>query len=243
MPNMSIGQALKRRWKWLLLIVPLTLFALVEAGTFVYIHFISPDPAAKLEFSNAATATDSADAGDPAQTAAGAIDGTWKVSTGSKVQYRIHETLSGQSNEATGTDTAVTGQMVVAGTKVTSASLSVDMTQFSSDEQQRDDQFQNRIMRTSQFPTATFELSGPIDLTTIPANLVQVAVKATGKLTIHGTTKTVTFDLTARRNGAHLEATGTIPITFSDYGIANPSGGPASVGDAGDLELLIVLTK
>jgi polyisoprenoid-binding protein YceI len=221
------------------------LVVLVEGGIFVYIHFISPDPAPKLTFSSvpAASAAASSDAGDPALTAAGAIEGTWKVGDGSKVQYRIQEKLSGQDNEATGGTTAVTGQLSVAGTAVNSASFTVDMKKVSSDESQRDGQFQNRIMNTSRFPTATFELTSPIELTAIPDNLVQVTVKATGQLTLHGTTNTVTFDLLARRNGAHIEVNGTIPVTFSDYGIDNPSGGPASVGDSGDLEFLLVLTK
>ena len=177
-----------------------------------------------------ASGSASSDPGDPTLTAAGTIDGTWKVGDGSKVQYRIQETLNGQADEATGSTTAVTGQLAIGGTAVSTASFSVDMKQVSSDESQRDGQFQNRIMNTSKFPTATFELTAPIELTAIPDNLVQVTVKATGKLTLHGTTNTVTFDLLARRNGAHIEVNGTIPITFSDYGINNPSGGPASVG-------------
>jgi polyisoprenoid-binding protein YceI len=240
---MPFARVLKRRWKWLLLIVPLTLVVLVTGGTFVYIHFIAPDPAPKLAFSDVGTQTASSGAGDPAATAAGAIDGTWTATTGSRVQYRIQETLNGQGNEATGSTSAVTGSLVIGGTTVSSASFSVDMREVASSEDQRDRQFQTRIMNTGTFPTATFELTAPIDLTTIPDNLVQVTVKATGKLTLHGTTNTVTFDLLARRHGAHIEANGTIPITFSDYGINNPSGGPASVGDSGNLEFLLVFTK
>jgi polyisoprenoid-binding protein YceI len=243
MPQMPLAQLLKRRWKWLLLIVPVTLFALTEAGIFVYIHFISPDPAPKLSFSNGAAATASSDAGDPALTAAGAIDGTWKVGAGSQVQYRIHETLEGQANEASGQDAAVTGQLAVAGTTVSTASFSVDMKKFETNEDERNHQFHTRIMDTAQFPTATFELTAPIDLTAIPDNLVETTVKATGTLTLHGTTKPVTFDLKARRNGAHIEVNGTIPVTFSDYGIKNPSGGPAKVGNSGDLEFLLIFTK
>jgi polyisoprenoid-binding protein YceI len=240
---MPFAQLIKRRWKWLLLIVPVALVVLVEAGIFIYIHFISPDPAPKLTFANTPTATQSSDAGDPALTAAGAIDGTWKVAEGSQVQYRVQEKLSGQSNEATGQDTAVTGQFVIGGTTVSTASFTVDMKKFETNEDQRNAQFQNRIMNTGKFSTSTFELTAPIDLAAIPDNLVEITVKATGNLTLHGATNTVTFDLKARRNGAHIEVNGTIPITFSDYAISNPSGGPASVGDNGDLEFLLILTK
>ena len=66
---------------------------------------------------------------------------------------------------------------------------------------------------------------------------------ATGKLTLHGVTKDISVDLKARLNGSNLEVNGTIPITFADYGISNPSGGPASVGDNGEIELLLVFQK
>jgi hypothetical protein len=56
-------------------------------------------------------------------------------------------------------------------------------------------------------------------------------------------TNAVTVDLLARRNGATIEVNGTIPITFADYDIANPSGGPAQVGDDGEIEFLLVLTR
>jgi polyisoprenoid-binding protein YceI len=117
------------------------------------------------------------------------------------------------------------------------------MTKVSSNRSQRDDQFQGRIMDTADFPTATFTLTSPIDLGTVPANGVKITPKATGKLTLHGTTKTVTVSLTAERTGNVIQVSGSVPITFSDYSIGNPSGGPASVGNTGTLEFLLVLSK
>jgi polyisoprenoid-binding protein YceI len=239
MAAMSIGQTLKRRWKWLLVIVPVLILSVVLGGTFIYIHFIAPDPAPRRTLSS----VPSSDAGDPSQTAAGAIDGTWKATDGSKAQYRVKEVLSGQDNEATGTSTGVTGQSEISGTTVGSASFTVDMKTFSSGESQRDGQFRNRIMETSQFPTSTFELTSPVQLTAIPDNLVPITVQATGKFTLHGVTKDVTIPISAQRNGSHLEINGTLPITFSDYNIDDPSGGPASVGDNGEMEFLLVLAK
>jgi polyisoprenoid-binding protein YceI len=240
---MSFARVFKQRWKWLLLIIPALAVVVVVGGTYVYIHFIAPDPAPRLVFSSPSAGQSSAGGNDASATAAGKIDGTWSVTGGSKVQYRVQEVLNGQGNEATGATTAVTGQLAISGTTVSSASFTVDMTTFSSTEDVRDGQFQNRIMNTSRFPTSTFELTSPIALTAIPDNLVEVIVKATGKLTLHGTTKDITFDLKARRNGAQLEVNGTIPITFSDYNINNPSGGPARVGNNGDLEFLLAFAK
>jgi polyisoprenoid-binding protein YceI len=206
MPAMSLAATLRGRWKWLLLIVPVAIVAVVVGGTYIYIHFIAPDPAPRLAFSSATAS--SSGAGDPSATAAGAIDGTWTVTDGSTVQYRVEERLSGQDNTATGTSTGVTGTFQISGTTVSAGSFTVDMRSFHSGESQRDGQFNNRIMETSQFRTATFELTSPLALTSIPDNLVEVTVPATGKLTLHGVTKEITFDVKARRNGAHIEVNG-----------------------------------
>jgi len=77
----------------------------------------------------------------------------------------------------------------------------------------------------------------------VPAEGAVIAVKATGELTMHGTTKTVTVDLQAKRTAGTIEVTGNIPIVFADYGIPNPSFGPISTEDHGELEFLLQLTK
>jgi len=133
--------------------------------------------------------------------------------------------------------------MTVEGTSVSSAEFTADVTKITSDQNFRDQQFQGRIMETSKFPTAKFKLTKPIDFKTVPADLKEITVPATGDLTLHGKTNPVTFDLKARRNGANIETNGTIPVTFADYNVNNPSGGPASVGDNGQLEFLLVFAK
>src|SRR4051794_10077366 len=234
---MSLRRWAKRRWLWLAIGAPVAVVVLVVGGTFVYVHFVSPDPAPPLAFSSASSDKVS----DPP--IVGGIDGRWTASSGSQVQYRVDEVLFGQNNTATGTTTAVTGDLTISGTTVESAKVTVDMTKISSSEAQRDGQFRGRIMQTSQFPTATFELTQPLQLPSIPANLEQITVPAAGKLTLHGVTKDVTVDLKARLNGSNIEVNGTIPVTFADYGISNPSGGPATVGDDGDIELLLVFHR
>jgi len=36
---------------------------------------------------------------------------------------------------------------------------------------------------------------------------------------------------------------GSIPVTFADYGIANPSFGPVSTEDNGEVEFLLAFTR
>ena len=47
----------------------------------------------------------------------------------------------------------------------------------------------------------------------------------------------------ARLDGSTFAVDGSIPVTFSDYDIDDPSGGPASVGDDGKLEVLLVFSR
>ena len=121
------------------------------------------------------------------------------------------EILFGQSATAVGKTTAVTGDMTITGTTVEAASFTADLTQVTSDQSNRDRQFQGRIMDTANFPNATFKLTAPIELGSVPANGEQVTVKATGDLTLRGKTKSVTFDIIAQRNGDTIETNGTIP--------------------------------
>lgn len=221
--------------RWIIGIVVVALL-LVVGGPFVYFHFIQADPPPKPTISAEPVPTTV-----PGTTRA-PLAGKWTIGSGSVVQYRIKETLFGQSGTAVGATNSITGSMTITGTKVTAATFTVDMTTMKSDQSQRDGQFQGRIMDTADFPTATFTLTGPIELSPVPADGVVKSYPATGKLQLHGTTKDVTLTLSASRKNNTIEVQGNPTITFSDYDINNPSGGPASVGDSGELAFLLKLS-
>jgi polyisoprenoid-binding protein YceI len=210
---------------------------------FVYINFIKDDPAPELTLDDVSTTTTDAGGSSTTGAAAEGIEGTWVVGDGSQVGYRIGETLFGQDSEAVGRSEGVTGEVTIDGTTVTAGSFEVDMTTFESGEAQRDSQFDGRIMQVDQFPTATFELTSPIELGAVPADGEEITATATGDLTLHGVTQEVTIDLVARLDGSTFAVDGSIPVTFSDYDIDDPSGGPASVGDDGELEVLLVFGR
>ena len=239
----------KRSWlRWLIGGVVVVL-VLVVGGPFVYIHFIEGPAPAPLSLSTTTTPTTIAKSGRPGSgtTAAtdksGSLDGVWKVGSGSTAGYRVKEDLFGQHAEAVGRTTSVTGSMTIAGTQVTQGSFTVDMTSVSSDRSQRDGQFQGRIMDTASYPTSSFVLTTPIQLAPVPKDGVIKKYQATGKLTLHGTTNSVTFPLNAKRSGTVIQVQGIVPITFADYNIDNPSGGPASVGNSGQMEFLLQLQQ
>jgi len=239
----------------------------VVGGPFVYIHFIEGKAPAPLTLSSGPTPTAGASTGATTTTAGASaasagltlgtaasgaatsgtasssgVAGTWNIASGSVVGYRIKETLFDQSNTAVGRTSAISGSITISATTVTAGHFTVDMTKVTSDQSQRDHQFQGRIMDTSTFPTATFALSQPIQLGSVPADGTIVTKTALGNLTMHGTTKSVTFTVQARRSGSTISISGSIPIVFADYGISNPSGGPATTSNNGTLEFLLNLS-
>jgi polyisoprenoid-binding protein YceI len=218
---------------------------LAVGGPFVYINYLTSDAPERLEVATgqAATASTAAASDGTDDGTGGSLDGTWTAGSGSVAGYRVKEVLLGQNTEAVGRTSAVTGKLTVSGGRVASGAFSVDLTRVTSDEQRRDAQFQGRIMETATYPTATFELAEPIELDALPAEGVTSSAKASGKLTVHGTTKAVTVQLTVQRSGDSFRVSGSIPVTFADYGITNPSFGPVTTEDHGEIEFLLALTR
>jgi polyisoprenoid-binding protein YceI len=154
----------------------------------------------------------------------------------------VQEVLFGQSNVAVSRTSAVTGSITVTGTTIDAGTFTVDMTTVASDQNRRDAQFNGRIMETGTYPTATFTPTKAIDLDSVPAQGTQRAYEVTGNLTLHGVTRTVTFKVTGRYTGSTLQVAGSIPVTFADWNILNPSFGPVTTEDHGVLEFALTFT-
>ena len=121
------------------------------------------------------------------------------------------------------------------GAQVTSASFRIGLTTVTVDGKAEPQLA--KILDTASFPDATFTLTKPI---TAGSGLVMnktFAVQATGLLTMHGTTRPVTFQATASYSGSLLEAAGSIPVIFSDWNIHTPE----FLQNHGRLEFLLVL--
>ena len=235
-----------RRLKWIIAL-PLAALLLVLGGTWAYINVLQGDAPARLTLNGTVSdnlpATSATTAAGASATAPASFDGTWVAASGSQAGYRVKEVLFGQSAEAVGRTGNVDGALTINGATVESAAISIDLASVQSDESRRDNQFRGRIMNLAQYPTATFTLKSPIDLGSLPADGATVTVPATGELTLHGTKKTVTVNVTAKRSGGIISVSGTIPVVFADYGIPSPSFGPASVEDHGEIEFLVSFTK
>jgi polyisoprenoid-binding protein YceI len=238
-----------RRWKWLL-IIPMLAVVFVSAGTWAYIQLVHTDAPGRLSLSTAAPSGEvaapagTASAGNADDVAAtSGLEGAWSVASGSEAGYRVKEVLFGQSTEAVGRTSQVDGRLVISGTTITAADVVVDMTTVASDEDRRDNQFRGRIMNVATYPTATFTLTEPIQLGSLPADGTQLTVPATGTLTLRGATHTVSIELTAQRSGSTIKTLGSIPVAFADYGIPNPSFGGITTDDHGEIEFLVTFSR
>jgi polyisoprenoid-binding protein YceI len=214
--------------------------------------------------SSVSTAADAVTSGPPASSgspvttatpdapsATTGLSGTWTaiVPTADEqenfyVGYRVDEVLFGQDVTVTGRTRDVTGSMTIDGDQVTAAEFVAQMATVVTGESRRDNQFSGRIMAVDEFPTATFTLTGPIALTTVdPADGEVLTFPTVGDLTVRGTTKSVTLDIKAFKSGDRITVTGEIPIVFSEWGIPEPSFGPATVEGNGLIEFLLTFER
>jgi polyisoprenoid-binding protein YceI len=150
--------------------------------------------------------------------------------------------LLGQHHTAVGRTPRVSGGVVISGTTVTAAAFSIEVGSIKSDQPSRDAQFKGYIMEPYKYPHASFVLTQPIALGQIPSPGQVVQESATGRLTLRGVTRTVTFPVQAERVDGGIDLTARITITFSDWHIPNPSFAVAQVGNTGTVEVLLDLT-
>lgn len=242
---MMTRMATKRRRRLIVAVVGVVVVVVLAAvlGPYIYIHFIEGPAPAKLELPKSSAPTTSS-ASQGSATTSSSVAGTWNVGTGSQAGYRVQEVLLGQSSTAVGRTSKVWGSMTIAGSTVSKATFTVDMASVVSDQSERNAHFEGPIMDVSQYPTATLTLSAPIDLGTIPGDGAVEHYNAVANLDMHGVTKSVSFPVTAERIGSGIDVLADIPISFSEWNIANPSiGGFVTTANTGTLEVLLHLTQ
>jgi polyisoprenoid-binding protein YceI len=227
-----------RSWKkWLIGVIAVALIGLV-GGPYVFIHFIEGPPKARLALPNVTHSTSNSALGS------GATNGTWEVGQGSTVGYRVKEILFGQSTTAVGRGSQISGSATISGKTISAAHFSVNVGSIKSNQAQRNAQFDIRIMDVVNYPTATFVLTRPIHLSSLPKTSAPLSATATGNLTLHGVTHQVTFDLKAERVGNSVDILSDLNIVFAHWHITNPSiAGFVTTANHGLLEVLLHLNK
>lgn len=167
----------------------------------------------------------------------GELDGDWTVAAGSFAGYRVNEVLNGQDVTVTGRTPDVSGQIGIADSTLTSATVEVELATVATDESARDDYFRSQALQTQEFPTATFELTEPVEVTADGGDLALV-----GDLTVQGVTQEVTVTAQAATAGEGLQVVGSAAITFADFDVQAPDLGFVVVEDAGAIEFSLELT-
>jgi len=246
---------MRKRW-WLIALG--VVVALVVAGGATWYFVFRDDAPAEVSIDRAAESIDGNDASTTATSGGAAkgsgLDGTWNVDpsigsfsdfTSSFAGFRVQEELAGiGAKTAVGRTPKVTGTMTILGTTVPNASFEVDMTTLTTDDSRRDGAIRTQAIETARFPKATFVLTQPISLGSIPADGEQIEVDATGSLTLHGVTKTVTIPLQAQRKGDVIAVVGSLEVPFSDYSISQPRAAAVlSVEDKGVFEVQLFFTR
>lgn len=227
---------MSRRWWILGGIVVVALLALV-AGPWVYGNWIAEDdaPAASVSTSGAEPAT-------------GDINGQWSVFPGTAPNqgaagYTVHEILNGASVTVVGSTGEVSGSATVEADKLTAAGITVQVASIATDNSRRDGQFVGNVMSASNFPTATFALDGPVDLSGVPRDGTTATVTTNGTLTLRGATRPVAVDIEVLHSGDSLIASGSIPVTWADFGVQPPSLGFVTVDGSGTVDFLVSLRR
>lgn len=180
----------------------------------------APAPAAETRPSGTPTAA--------ASTSAAAAAVVFRVVPDqSEARYRVREQLANLQfpSDAVGRTRAITGTVAFAGdgSIVSSASkLTVDLTTLQSNEQRRDNFIKSNTLEVSRYPTAEFV---PREARGLPWPLPasgEATFQLVGDVTIHGTTRPVTWDVTAKFAGDRVTGTATTSFKFGDFNMQVP---------------------
>ncbi|WP_338887133.1 YceI family protein [Rhodococcus sovatensis] len=227
-----------RKW-WTVGAIVVVLVALgVTVGPWAYGKFIadSDAPAATVSTSGAqAASTDD-------------IDGTWTIAEGdasnmTAAGYTVAEVLNGADVTVVGTTADVSGEVTIEGNSLTAGEVTVQTNSITTDSDRRDSQFRGNIFDTATYPTATFTFDSPVDLSSLPKDGTTTTVTAEGTLTLKDQTRPVSVEIEVLQSGDTLIASGSIPTTWSDFGIEPPSLGFVTVEGSGSVDFLINLTE
>lgn len=200
----------------------------------------------------AATAPSSAAPSAPPGVAAtaGAGGQRWTVTDASKATVSVREQLAGFSlpSDAALTASGARGAFAMNddGTFTADSKITLDLSTLASDSAQRDSFVKNNTLGIRQFPTAEF-VPDKVSGVALPLRDGAFSGTLTGRMTIRGITKDLTFSVKGTRTGAQLMATATAepPLTFGQFGMTPPTiaGRVLSIVDAIHLAVDIVATR
>jgi len=147
----------------------------------------------------------------------------------SNVTYRVNETLFNQGsrlNTAVGTTTVVRGEVTVDRARPANSrigTVTIDISQFKSDSQRRDNMIRQNWLESAKFPNAEFTATEIKGLPDAYQDGREVPVQITGNLKIRDVTRPTTWVSTIKLDGTTLTITGNTTIKMTDFGFDPPS--------------------
>jgi polyisoprenoid-binding protein YceI len=165
----------------------------------------------------------------------------------SKVTYTIQEVLNGADKTVVGTTSQVAGDILVNTSDPTQSQigeLKINARTFATDDSRRDNSVARFILQ-SESDANQYIVFTPTSVSSLPSSVKvgdELTLKVTGKLTIAGVTKEVTFDVnTTLKSQDQLTGTATVTVQRADFNLTIPSVPfVANVGDSVILNLNFV---
>ena len=188
------------------------------------------------------------------RTATAAGVGTWQVTSGSLVGYRVKEQFAGQTSthDAVARTSQVTGKVTItpSGTtyQMSAGQISVQLAGLASVDQVAGYNVTNRdrivmqSLNVSSYPTAVF-VAQPVTLPSGVENGQTVTVSVPGQLTVRGVAKAVTATVQLRVSGNTAQIAGTIVTNMTDFGVSPPQVGFTTVQPAVTIEFQLNLSQ
>lgn len=238
--------------KRILALVVVVVLAVVGVGAWWFLGEDTPD---RVSLDNAVKGVSTTTGGGVSKAPTGSVSGSWtldtssgsfdyKSATGTFVGFRVGENLANVgATEAVGRTGDVEGTLTIDDTSLTEASFTAQMGSITTDRSMRDDRVRGAL-DVGQFPTATFELTSPVDFGDAAATGEAFSGTADGKITIHGVTEDVTTKLEAKLTGDTIVVVGSFEVTFADFGVSVPSSPVVvSADDHGTVEFQLLFTR
>ncbi|CAN5363089.1 hypothetical protein BH09ACT6_BH09ACT6_01480 [soil metagenome] len=180
------------------------------------------------------------DASAQALTDAANRSGVWALAPDSSAGYAVDAVLDGTPVAVTGQTTEVSGSMTVNAHSVTATTVTVDISTIITGDAATDRYFRDTALQAGLFPTASFTLTSPTGTPGTPVDGQTDVIHAIGDLTLHGITRPIAVDLQTSMTTAGATVVGSIPITFSDYGVRAPDLGFVKVDGTGSISFSLV---
>ncbi|WP_166245030.1 YceI family protein [Paenibacillus turpanensis] len=156
----------------------------------------------------------------------------WSVTTSKETVNFVNEAVEGKWNVNLDDAAAMSGEGIV------------DMSALSSGNGQRDGHVKDaRFLAVETYPQATFKAESFSGLPKEWEEGKAVPFEMSGKLTVKGVEKAVTFASEAMYKGGQLLVSGKTTVTFADFGLTNPHTVLLDTQNELGVQLELVLTK